>query len=92
MTDFKETCVGYIDVDKHATFCSAEKKWINKINKLKERYPDDVEIIATPDDNDGIILVHIPKSWLKINPPKKMNLTDEQKAERAERMRKLAQK
>ena len=31
MSDFKETCVEYIGVDKHATFCSAEKKWINKI-------------------------------------------------------------
>lgn len=31
MADFKETCVEYIDIDKHATFCSAEKKWTNKI-------------------------------------------------------------
>ena len=34
MADFKETCLEYLDIDKHATFCSSETKWINKIRKL----------------------------------------------------------
>ena len=88
MADFKETCVEYIDVDKHATFCSSERKWINKIIKLHQQYPDAVEILCVPEDNDGVILAHIPKNWMKISPPKKINLTEEQRAERAERMRK----
>lgn len=88
MADFKETCVEYIDLDKHATFCSSEKKWINKIIRLHQAHPEEVEIICVPEENEGVILAHIPKSWLKISPPKKMNLTEEQKAERAERMRK----
>lgn len=90
MADFKETLFEYLDVDKRATFCSAERKWINKINKLYEKYPDEVEIVAVPEENDGMIYAHLPKSWLKISPPKKVNLTDEQKAERALRMRTLA--
>ena len=89
MADFKETCVEYIDLDKHATFCSSERKWINKIIRLHQSHPEEVEIICVPEDNEGVILAHIPKSWLKISPPKKMNLTEEQKAERAERMRKM---
>ena len=88
MADFKETCVEYIDVDKHATFCSSERKWINKIIKLQHEHPDEVDIICDPEENEGVILAHIPKSWLKISPPKKLNLTEEQKAERADRMRK----
>ena len=87
MADFKETGVEYISTESHATFFSSEIKWINKIQRLKEKYPDDVEITYDPDDNGGVIVAHIPKSWMKIAPPKKVNLTDDQKAERAERMR-----
>lgn len=89
MADFKETCIEYLDVDKYATFCSSERKWINKIYKLKEKYPNEVRIEASEEDNDDMIIASIPKSWMKVSPPKKMNLTEEQKAERAERMRSL---
>lgn len=86
MADFKETCVEYLDVDPHATFCSAERRWVNKILKLKESYPDEVDIRYYPENNDGIIVAHIPKKWLKISPPRQVNMTDEQKTALAERM------
>ena len=86
MADFKETCVDYLDVDPHATFCSAERRWVNKILKLKESYPDEVDIRYYPENNDGIIVAHIPKKWLKISPPRQVNMTNEQKAALAERM------
>ena len=86
MADFKETCVEYINEDKTATFCSSEQKWINKILKLKAAHPDDVEILYMPEDNQGYILAHIPKKWLKISPPRQVNYTDEQKAAMAERL------
>lgn len=82
-----ETVIEYLSENKYATFCSSERKWINKINKLHEKYPDEVEIIALPETNDGMIMVHIPKSWIKVSPPAKRNFTDEQKAAMAERMR-----
>lgn len=87
MADFKETCIEYLDVDKHATFCSSERKWINKIYKLKEKYPNEVHIEVSEEENDGMIIAHIPKSWMKVSPPKKVNYTDEQRAAMAERMR-----
>ena len=86
MADFKETCVEYLDADPHATFFSAERKWVNKILKLKEAYPDEVDIREYPENNNGNILAHIPKSWLKISPPKKRTMTDEQRAEAALRL------
>lgn len=86
MADFKETCVDYLDVDDHATFCSAERKWVNKILKFKEEYPDKVEITAHPDGNNGIIVANIPKSWLKISPPRKREFTEEQRAAIGERL------
>lgn len=92
MADFKETTLEYLDADGYATFCSSETKWINKINKLHEQYPNEVQIISSPEDNYGTILAHVPKSWFKLSPPKKMNLTEEQRLERAERMRKAREK
>lgn len=86
MADFKETCVEYLDVDDHATFCSAERKWINKILKLKEEHPDKVDIREYPETNNGYIVAHIPKSWMKVNPPRQSNYTEEQRAAIAERL------
>lgn len=92
MADLRETAFEYTDGDKHATLSSSETKWINKITKLHEQYPDDIEIVCKAEDNYGMVVAHIPKSWFKISPPKKMNLTEEQKAVRAERMRKAREK
>lgn len=88
MTDFKETAVGYLNVDDHATFSSAETKWINKILKLQELYPNEVDVKYLPENNNGVIFAHIPKSWLKISPPRQVNLSEEQRLAAAERMAK----
>lgn len=86
MAELKETVFECVDVDNQATFCSGERKWINKILRLKEKFPDEVEIVCGPDDNDGIILAHVPKSWLKVSPPKKVDYSEEQRAAAAERL------
>lgn len=82
----KETAFDYVDVDDRATFCSSELRWINKILKLSEKYPDEVQITHYPENNDGVIVAHLPKTWLKVAPPKKMDLSDEQRKARAERL------
>ena len=81
----KETVVGYTDADEYASFTSAEKKWINKILKLKAEHPDKVDIKAYPEDNQGYIYAHLPKKWLKISPPRQMS--EEQRAAMAERLK-----
>lgn len=86
MADFNETACDYYSCDRHATFCSSETKWINKIRKLHDQYPDEVEITVQPEDNQGMILVHIPKSWFNIRPPRKSNMTEEQRIAAAERL------
>lgn len=86
MVDYKETCAGYVEDEKVVTFCSSEKKWINKINKLKVQRPNEVKIIYTPEDNHGMIYAELPKSWLKLSPPRQVNYTEEQRAAMAERL------
>ena len=86
MTDFKETSIDYLSCDNYATFCSSESKWINKILKLKELHPDAVDIRELPENNQGMILAHVPKSWFKLSPPKKREMTDEQREAAAKRL------
>lgn len=70
-------------------FSSDERRWINKIRKLKEEYPDQIEILAEPENNDGCIYCTLPSAWLKIKPPaKRAPLSEEQKTQARERMMK----
>lgn len=69
-----------------AYFSSDERKWISKIRKLAEKYPDEVRIIAQPETNDGCIYVQLPAKWMKVQPPIKRELTEEQKAEMRDRL------
>lgn len=82
--DFKETAFDYLSCDNHATFFTTETKWIRKIKSLQQSHPNEITIIN--ESSDGI-LVHIPKSWMKITPPRKMTLTDEQRLAAGERMK-----
>ena len=81
--DFRETSIEYISCESHATFFSSEAKWIRKIKSLQKGHPSDIQII---NESEGSIVAHIPKSWFKITPPRKMTLTEEQRAAAAERM------
>ena len=80
-----ETCFNYTERE-HGYFSSDERKFITKIHKLKDKYPDEVRIIAEPENNDGCIYCELPTEWLKIMPPKKMNVTDEQREQIAQRL------
>ena len=71
------------------TFCTCEKKWINRINKLKEEHLDDVDITDYPESNHGYMVVHLPKSWFTIRVPHKIELSEEEKQRRSERLRSL---
>ena len=72
-----ETAINY--TCDTAYFSSDERKWINKIRKLKEEHPDEVHIIAEPENNDGCIYATVPASWMKVSPKIVRNLSDEQR-------------
>lgn len=66
----------------------SQKKWINK-----------VELFATQDENvrilarnaDGSIFAHLPISYLKLSPKRRVQLSNEEREAMAERMRKIRQ-
>ena len=82
-----ETCFNYTDKE-HGYFSSDERKFITKVRKLKEKYPEQVRIIKEPEDNDGCIYCELPVAWFTVRVPKKMNLTEEQRKKISERLNK----
>ena len=73
--DLKENAIEFYKGDKRATVSFSQGKYISRIKKLKERYPDEVDIVA--ENPDGSLYAHIPTKWIRINPPRE--LSDEQK-------------
>ena len=54
------------------------------MRKLRDEHPNEVDIFT---DDEIYTAGHVPASWVKIHPPRV--LSDEKKAELADRMRKL---
>ena len=81
-----ETCFNYCNKEE-GFFSSDERKFITKVRKLKEKYPDKVRIIAEPENNDGCIYCQMPTEWFTIRVPVKRELTDEQREELSARMK-----
>lgn len=72
---------------EYGFFSSDERRWHTRIHRLKEQFPDEVTILAEPEENDGCIYAKVPYDWLKIGPKRRVNLTDEEKAILAEKLR-----
>lgn len=82
-----ETCFNYNS--EHSFFSSDERKWITRIHKLKEQYPELVTVLAEPESNDGCIYCRLPNDWLQIRPKYTKNLTDQQRQALSDRMMKI---
>lgn len=80
-----ETCFNYCDKE-HGFFSTDERRFITKVRRLQEKFPDRVRIIAEPEDNDGCLYCELPTEWFTIRVPRKMNYTEEQKQEIANRL------
>ena len=92
MDEIKETCYNQIKDKAVGEISTNERSWIRKLTKLANEHPDEAKIIVNPEENYGVLLIEVPKSWFKISPPRKCNMTDEQKAAAAERMRSVRAK
>ena len=80
-----ETCLNYCDKE-NAFFSTDEKRLINKIRRFKQRHPDEVTILAEPENNDGCIYVKLPVAVFRLQWPTKCEMTEEQLQASAERL------
>jgi transcriptional regulator with XRE-family HTH domain len=80
-----ENVIEFIRDDIRAGVTLSQKRYINKVKELAEQYPDQVTILA--ENKDGSIFAHMPVTWIiKPGKPAELNLTDEQRKERADQL------
>ena len=80
-----ETVIEHLEGKKTWTISTDERTWKNKLAKLAEQHPAEVECVAV--NRDGSVMYHVPASWVKVRPPRKVNMTDEQKVALTERLK-----
>ena len=67
-----ETCFNYT-AREAGYFSSNEQRWITRILKLKDQYPELVTILKMPEDNDGVIYARLPVTFLRLQGPAKIS-------------------
>ena len=86
MADQNETCITFLEGDTKVGIYTSQRKYINKIMKLKEQYPDEVVINRT--NPDGSICADVPADWMRLPQPKaKRNYTPEQREAQRQRLK-----
>ena len=86
MADFKENVIEWITGDDMATLTLTQGRYISRIKKLAVKFPNEVEIVH--ENKDGSMVAHASLRAIKIGLQEKRELTDEQKLELSERLRK----
>ena len=83
----KENCIEFFTGDKVATLSLTSRRYISRIKKLRENYPDDINYV---ENKDGSICAKIPVSFVKLIGPRQ--LTDEQKEAASQRLKRIVNK
>lgn len=82
-----ENAIEWLDTKQKATVTLHSMRLKNKVIRLAEEYPDEVEVRREPEENGGFLVAKIPVKWVKIAPPRRLELTDEKKEELRERIK-----
>lgn len=85
-----ENVIEWLTRQDVATITLSQQKYITKIERMAKSHPNDVEITAR--NKDGSIVAHVPLSFIKISPKKKVEMSDERKEQLAETLRKAREK
>ena len=74
MRETNEYVIEWVIGDEKATCTVPENTAMNnKLTRLAEEYPQDVEVVNSE-------LFHVPVKWVRISPPRKMSEEQRQKA------------
>ena len=79
-----ENVIDWIRDSKYATVTFSQGRYITKIKKLAEKYPEECEIVA--ENPDGSIMAHIPVKWILIS-NRSRDLSEEERQVIADRLR-----
>lgn len=76
-----DTCFNYSG-SGHMYMSSDERRWIDLVHQLALDYPDECIIVKEPEHNHGYIYCKFPQKWLRVKPPKRLTITDEERERR----------
>ena len=79
----QETVILYDNANKTASVYTCDRSLIKKLTKLMAS-KDDITLERQDDESATFI---VPRKWIKVQPPKQVNFTEEQRALAAERLR-----
>lgn len=71
----RETTVNYTDADSVATVMSYNAAMAARLKRLLAEHPDEVTLVW---ESEGGVEVRVPKKWVRVSPPRKVEYTDEQ--------------
>lgn len=74
-----ENVIEFLNGQKRATVTLSQGRYKTKVEKLAKERPDECKILAR--NLDGTILAHVPTSWVKISPPRKVEMSEDRKEE-----------
>ncbi len=74
-----ENVIEFLNGQKRATVTLSQGRYKTKIEKLAKERPDECKILAR--NSDETILAHVPTSWVKISPPRKVEMSEDRKEE-----------
>lgn len=80
--DAGENVIEFRKGQKVATLTLCQRRYISRVKELSSKFPNECKVLAI--NKDGSILAEVPTRWIRINPG--LDLTEEQKEERARRL------
>lgn len=81
--DLRENAIYWTNGDENCTVNFTQVKYITKVKKLAEKFPDDVKIKS---EKNGVLIATLPVKAVKLNIVER-ELTDEERELMAERIR-----
>ncbi len=80
----KETIYEHERGSETFTITAAERWSVSMVRRLKEKRPDEVEIVT--ENPDGSLVAKMPREWMRIRPKRLSGLTDDQRAAAGQRL------
>lgn len=78
-----ETSYEYITNEPHALISTSELKIIRHVLRLADEHPADVDIRFLPENNGGVLVAKVPRTWIKKPSPPRV-VSDEQRKRMSE--------
>lgn len=75
MADIQENVIEWITGDAYISVTVTQERYRNKLRKLYAERPEQFQLFR--EDDNGYVFAKIPATWIKVGPPRKVDMTEE---------------